>query len=160
MSRKRLLCRVKTAFKATPQLPGPPIKLALFYGNSPVSVFSRHYSAEKQQLFPKVWGNIFGISSFCTESSRKKKVETISKFLLSLRPFLWLCGEIKFAFLFRSMLRKRRCLSLHSASRTVFRRFLCVTGQRTIELFLSAAYLLAFWGIVSSCFVAMEISTR
>lgn len=98
-----------------------------------------------------------GFHLFVPKSSRMEKVETISKFLLSRRPFPWLCGEIKFAFLFRSLLRKRRCLSLHSASRTVFRRFLCVTGLRTIELSLSAAYLLAFSSNVSSCFVAIEI---
>lgn len=113
----------------------------------------------KQQLFPKVWGNIFGISSFSYQKHEKRKSWNNLKVFTFPSSFflaLWrdkVCVSV-------SLLQKRRCFSLRSASRTVFRRFFCVTGLRTIELSFSPAYLEAFEGIVSSCFVATEIATR
>lgn len=146
--------QVKETFKAisflTP-LPGPQLSWHCFMVTpwSPLPLDTIQRRKQQQQLFPKLWGNNFRISSFC--ATRKEKVETISKFLLSRRPFSWLTLWRDKVFVSVSSMRKLRCLSL-CVSFSGTSLFVCNRSGNNRAFY--SAYFLAF---NTDGFVAMEI---
>lgn len=81
---------------------GAAIKLALFYGYSPVSAFrSTLFSGgnNNNNCFRRFKGIILGFHLFV--ASKKGKSWNNHKVFTFPPSFPWLCGEIKFAFLFR-----------------------------------------------------------